>query len=67
MAIKCCYGCVAPKRHTACWAHCTEYAEEKAAHDKRKAELDKKRMIAQAIYGDRGNKVYKALKNHRKL
>lgn len=33
MAIKCCYGCVPPKRHTACWGHCPDYAKEKAQLD----------------------------------
>lgn len=30
MGIKCCYGCVPPKRHTACWGHCPDYIKEKA-------------------------------------
>lgn len=38
MAIKCCNGCVPPKRHEACWGHCPEYIAEKAAYEKRKAE-----------------------------
>lgn len=29
MAIKCCKGCVAPKRHESCWGHCPEYIREK--------------------------------------
>lgn len=66
MGIKCCKGCVAPKRHKACWDHCPEYLAEKAQHDKRKAELDKERMVSQAIYGERGKKVYNALKKYRR-
>ena len=32
----------------------------------RKAELDKERMVSQAIYGERGKKVYNALKKYRR-
>lgn len=30
MGIKCCYGCVAPKRYPGCGATCPEYKAEKA-------------------------------------
>lgn len=65
MAINCCKGCVAPVRHIACHATCEKYLAEKEAHDKRKAELDKERMITQAINSDRAGKVYNALKGYR--
>lgn len=37
-AIKCCHGCVAPKRYPGCGATCKEYKEEKAQYlaDKQK-------------------------------
>lgn len=38
--IKCCYGCVAPKRYPGCGDHCKEYQEEKA---KLKADKDRER------------------------
>ena len=31
--IKCCAGCVAPKRHPGCHSTCSEYIKEKAEHD----------------------------------
>ncbi len=62
MAINCCNGCVAPKRHTACWGHCPEYAAEKAEHERRKAEDDKRRMVKNGIYSQRSQNVTKALK-----
>lgn len=31
-AIKCCKGCVAPKRYPGCGSHCKEYKEEKAKY-----------------------------------
>ena len=62
MAIRCCKGCVAPKRHTACWSHCPEYIAEKAEHERRKAQYDRERKISNAIYGTRSDKVYKAMR-----
>ena len=62
MAIKCCFGCVAPKRNPYCHSSCPEYIAEKEAHDKRKAEYDREQSITEAILLDRKNKVYKALK-----
>jgi hypothetical protein len=60
-----CKGCVAPKRYPGCHAVCQEYLEQKAAYDERKAELDKEQQIKQAILGDRGVKVYNAMKGYR--
>ena len=65
MAIKCCNGCVAPKRHTACWGHCPEYAAEKAEHERLKAQDDNRRMIKNEIYSQRAQNVTKALKRRR--
>ena len=31
--IKCCKGCVAPKRHPGCHDTCKEYKEQKAKHE----------------------------------
>ena len=64
--INCCHHCVPPKRHTACWGHCPEYAAEKAEHDRLKAEYDKRERISAAIYSDRSLKVYKALRGNKK-
>ncbi len=35
--IKCCHGCVAPKRYPGCGDHCKEYKEEKAELARQKA------------------------------
>lgn len=65
MAIKCCNGCVAPKRYPGCHDHCEEYIKEKEAHNQRKAELDRDNRISAAIYIDRGNKVEKTIRKRR--
>ena len=65
MAIKCCRNCVAPKRHTACWDHCPEYAAEKAEYESCKAKDDNRRMVKNAIYNQRAKNVTKALKKRR--
>jgi putative component of membrane protein insertase Oxa1/YidC/SpoIIIJ protein YidD len=64
MAIKCCYGCVPPKRTPTCKfdGTCNKYAEAKKKHDAEKAEIDKKRAVNLGIYTQRGNKVYEARK-----
>ena len=63
--IKCCKGCVPPKRHTACWGTCPEYIAEKAEYTKKKAEYDRQRDISCSIYMSRTEKVEKAMKNRR--
>lgn len=35
--IKCCHGCVPPKRYPGCGAHCQEYKDEKAELERMKA------------------------------
>ena len=61
--IKCCKGCVAPKRHPACHATCPEYKKERAEYDERKAIEDKKKFTAQAIATQRAAAVAKATKH----
>lgn len=62
--IKCCRDCVPPKRHTACWDHCPEYAAEKAEYERLRAEDAKKRKVKSDIYTQRADKVTKALRKH---
>jgi hypothetical protein len=64
--INCCHFCVPPKRHTACWDHCPEYAAEKAKHEKLKAADAEKRRVKNDIYNQRAELVTKAMKRHRK-
>ena len=63
MAIRCCYGCTAPKRYPGCHSHCPEYIAEKDKHDKEKAEADRKKHIEDGLTSQtfKGiNKAYKA-------
>ena len=65
MQIKCCNGCVPPKRHTACWDHCPEYKKEKAENEAKKAIADREKSISLGIYSQKSKAVSKALKNRR--
>ena len=67
MAIYPCKGCVAPKRHPGCQDHCPEYLEKKAEQDKLKAAYDRERDISVGIILARRDKVYKAMKDRRKM
>ena len=66
MSIKCCYGCVAPKRHTGCWDHCPDYAKEKEQDKKEKAAYRQKRAVEQGITSQKYDGVYRAIKKRRK-
>lgn len=63
---KCCHHCVPPKRHTACWGHCPDYAAEKEEHDRRKEADAKRRKVKNDIYCQRAERVTKILKKHRR-
>lgn len=65
MAIKCCYGCVPPKRHTACHGHCPEYIAEKAEEDEKKRLLREKKALDRAINEQRENRVRKCVKGRK--
>ena len=65
MAIKCCNGCVPPKRHPGCHGHCPEYLAEKAEYDRLKAAYDEKQKIDSAIYSNRSVKVNNAMRRRR--
>ena len=64
--IHCCRYCVAPKRYPGCHAVCPEYLADKEEHERRKAEYFKEERLTGNIVGDRGRKVYNALKGYRK-
>lgn len=49
MAINCCYGCVAPKRHPGCHDNCPDRIEEKALNDEKKAVENKNKAISAGI------------------
>lgn len=61
--IKCCYGCVAPKRHPGCHDHCPEYLSEKFVHDQQREEANKKKENLLGIYNQRDKAVHRAKHN----
>ena len=65
MSIKCCFGCVAPKRYPGCGATCKEYLEEKAEDARQKEAYRKERAIANAIYSSRTRRVQAAYRKRR--
>ena len=64
MSIRCCNGCVPPKRHEACWGHCPDYAAEKAVHDAQKAADDMRRSVVSGIISQKVNGVNRAMKSN---
>lgn len=65
MAIKCCHGCMAPKRHPGCHDHCPEYRKEKAEHDAMREADHKRRETIHNLNDQRYKAVTKAVKHHR--
>ena len=63
--ICCCRYCQTPKRHPGCHGACEEYITERAEYDRLKAIYDRERDINIGIVQQRGDSVYKALKNRR--
>ena len=66
MAIKCCYGCVAPDRYPGCHSQCAKYIEAKAKHDALKEADDKRRHIHGSLVHQRDDLYFKAMKRRRK-
>ena len=60
MAIKCCLGCVAPKRYPGCSDHCLEYAEQRAQYDKDVAEYRRQKAIQSGITSQKFDGVFRA-------
>lgn len=66
MAINCCHGCVAPKRHPGCHDTCPEYRKEKVEHEAKLEEDRKRRKIRQDLNEQRYQAIAKATKKKRK-
>lgn len=66
MAIKCCYGCVPPKRNPWCHSTCPEYAEQKEKHDKETAAEREKKRIEYGLNSQYASSVIRATKANRK-
>ena len=64
MAIRCCNGCVPPKRTPTCHATCPEYIQAKAKHDAQREQIRKADRTRHDIYGQKGDGVSRA--NRRK-
>ena len=47
--IKCCRGCVAPKRYPGCHDRCSEYRKEKAEYEAEKAKFEKQKAIEDGL------------------
>lgn len=66
MAIRCCNGCVAPKRHPGCHGSCPEYLKEKAEHDAQMEADYKRRHLNQNLNEQRYAAITRAARNKRK-
>ena len=64
--MKCCHGCVPPKRKPGCHDRCPEYIEERAEYDRLKAIEDKKSAVRNAIYMQKSDGVLRAVRRHGK-
>lgn len=66
MGIKCCLGCVAPKRYPGCHGTCPDYIKEKALHDADREKEFKEKQIRTGLSDQRFQGVAKAEKHKRK-
>ena len=66
MAIKCCNGCVPPKRNPTCHGSCPDYIREKTENDARLAEENRKRSIKHGLNDETFRGVQRATKGKRK-
>lgn len=60
--IKCCKGCVAPKRYPGCHSNCPEYLTEKKQWDEQKKIISEQRQAYNNLYEQRSRGVHKALR-----
>lgn len=66
VGIKCCKGCIAPKRHSGCHSKCPEYLKEKEAWEEKKKAVSKQRKTDNDVYEQRSESMRKALKRKRR-
>lgn len=64
MAIRCCNGCVLPKRHDKCHAHCPDYNTEIIMNIVAQAPAEKEKKTAQSITAQKFDGVDRAYKRH---
>lgn len=66
MPIRCCNGCVPPKRSPTCHGTCPDYIREKAEHDALMAKETQRQYIKQGLNDQTYRGVLKATKHKRK-
>lgn len=66
MGIKCCNGCLPPKRNGYCHTYCKEYIDEKAADEEKKAAANARKKTNHDIYAQKSAGVHRARKKHGK-
>ena len=66
MAIKCCKGCVPPKKNGYCHTYCEEYIQEKAEHDRQRAIDLQKRDVEAGLRNQVCDGIYRSRKTQRK-
>ena len=64
--IRCCYGCVPPKRYPGCHAVCEEYIGENEKHLEEKERRQKEQARMGELYDQRTKAVRKAMRRKRK-
>lgn len=65
MSIKCCNGCVPPKRNPYCHATCEDYIREKAEHEAKMEEDRKIRTVRSGLIQEQFRAVRNAAKGKR--
>lgn len=65
MGTTCCRYCVPPKRYPGCHDHCPDRAAELAAGAEKKADAAQKKAVAQGIYQQKSDGVYRAYKKRK--
>ena len=65
MPIRCCNGCVPPKRTPTCHATCPDYIREKAEHDKQAAADYKRRSLKTGLILQQERAVIRAARGKR--
>ena len=67
MAINCCWGCVAPKRHPGCHGHCPEYIAEKDQLEKEKEIINQRKSIYDGLTAQSIAGVFRAKKAQKRM
>lgn len=66
MSIKCCNGCVPPKRNPYCHATCEDYIREKEIHEAELAADYERRRIKNGLIEQQERAIRKAAKGKKK-